>query len=159
MRVPTQVGREVLAPARMAPATSANRSNASVKTDVKLNNALLAKYGISIHDGTEGSVLLAKDNEEKSLSLLVSQDSSHIPLNVSASQYEKFKQYDLETLREIYDSKVKSIVGNVVRISVKAPGDFETLEFYAIKEGGKVIFQPIRKNKLSDLRLNLPKNN
>jgi len=33
----------------------------------------------------------------------------------------------------------------------------EPLEFYAIREGDKVIFQPVRKTKLDDLKLALPK--
>ena len=44
------------------------------------------------------------------------------------------------------------IENNVVKLMIHSDGESESLEFYAIKEDGKIVFQPVRKTKLSDLK-------
>lgn len=123
----------------------------------KVNEALLSKYGVNVQDSGEGTILVASDKESQNLPLLSnSTDAKNLPLDVSRSQYEKFKINDLDTLKDIYNSRIKGIEGSVVKISVRTKGERDSLEFYAIKEGDKVIFQPVRKARLNDLKLTLP---
>lgn len=127
-------------------------------SSVKVNEALLSKYGVTVQGSTEGSVLVATDRDSQSLpALTTSPETKNVPLDVSRTQFDKFRSNDLETLKEIYDSRIKSIEGSIIKISVRTKGEKEALEFYAIKEGDKVVFQPVRKARLGDLKLTLPK--
>lgn len=134
-----------------------NNNRRKSVTSSKVNEALLSKYGVNVQGSGEGTILVASDKESQNLPILTnSTDAKNLPLDVSRSQYEKFKINDLDTLRDIYDSRIKGIDGSVVKILVRTQGEKDPLEFYAIKEGDKVIFQPVRKARLNDLKLTLP---
>jgi hypothetical protein len=130
----------------------------------KLNQALLEKYGISVNGSTDGSMLVASERDRSGLLLLTKAyedqvKTSQISAVVSKNEFEKFKNNDLTKLTEIYNTKV-SKTSTVVKLQVLNKDDKdqkESLEFYAIREGDKVIFQPVRKTKLNDLKLALPK--
>ncbi len=161
IRAPASVGDGSFSTAGIrsgATQNSALNSNrrASVASS-KVNEALLSKYGVNVQGSGEGTILVASDKESQNLPILTnSNESKNLPLDVSRSQYEKFKINDLDTLKDIYDSRIKGIDGSIVKILVRTKGEKESLEFYAIKEGDKVIFQPVRKARLNDLKLTLP---
>lgn len=119
----------------------------------KLNKALLEKYGITVADVPGNSILLADVKDEGALKLVTdAHQGLHVPVVVSASQYEKFKLNDLESLKDLYDKKLKSLSGDIMKISISTKGGEKPLEFYAIREGDKVIFQPVRKHKLKNMK-------
>lgn len=116
------------------------------------NAALLEKYGIVLDGPTEGTVLLAPEKGDKELKKITSaQEGQSIPLVVSQTQYEGIKTNDLDTLKDIYDKKLKDVGGSVVKLSVTSSSGGEPLVFFAIREGGKVVFQPLRKHKLKSV--------
>ncbi|HXH73596.1 MAG TPA: hypothetical protein VNJ08_01425 [Bacteriovoracaceae bacterium] len=119
-----------------------------------LNSALLAKYGIHVSGPTEGIVLAAPEKEAKELGMLADAngDDELVSLVVSSNQYDKCSVNDLKSLEDLYNKKVKQHKEAVVRISVTTSGKKEPLEFYAIRESGKVVFQPVRKHRLKHLR-------
>lgn len=117
----------------------------------KMNEALLAKYGVSVPASSTGSIVLAEDREAKQLPILRDANAQVVPLNVSPAMYEKIKKKDLGTLEKIYEEKLKDLSSTIVKISVRAEGQKDALEFYAIKENGKVVFQPVRKFKRTNL--------
>lgn len=125
-------------------ASRANRGSVS--------SALLAKYGITVQN-TDDKVVVAQDKELKEVTqLLISANKSDIGVEVSKTEYEKFKNNDISALNKLYEEKLESLDTNVVKLMIHAPGVKDSLEFYAIKEDGKVFFQPIRKNTLIDLK-------
>lgn len=119
----------------------------------RFNGALLSKYGIMVQENPGSSVSVAQEVEGSRFQTMgVFKEASNIPLEVSQKAFERFKVNDLSALQELYKESLEKIDEEVVKILVSSEESKETLEFYAIKEDGKVVFQPIRKNKLSDLQ-------
>lgn len=117
-----------------------------------VNSALLAKYGITVQENG-ANVQVASDQDTAQISaLLKNANQSDIGLQVSKLEYEKFKNNDLTALNKLYQEKLEMIENNVVKLMIHSDGESESLEFYAIKEDGKIVFQPVRKTKLSDLK-------
>ncbi|HLW57729.1 MAG TPA: hypothetical protein VKY27_10110 [Bacteriovoracaceae bacterium] len=119
----------------------------------RYNGALLSKYGIIVQETPGSTVSVAQETEGTRFQAMGAfREASNIPLEVSQKAFEKFKVNDLSALQELYQESLEKIDDEVVKILVSSEESDETLEFYAIKEDGKVVFQPIRKNKLSDLQ-------
>ncbi|MFA7613333.1 MAG: hypothetical protein WCY48_03785, partial [Candidatus Caldatribacteriota bacterium] len=119
----------------------------------RYNGALLSKYGIIVQETPGSTVSVAQETEGTRFQAMGAfREASNIPLEVSQKAFEKFKENDLSALQELYQESLEKIDDEVVKILVSSEESDETLEFYAIKEDGKVVFQPIRKNKLSDLQ-------
>lgn len=119
----------------------------------KINSALLSKYGIMVQENANSSVAVAQEAEANKFQTFGAfKEASNIPLEVSPKAFEKFKVNDLSALQELYKESLENIQDDVVKILVSNANSKETLEFYAIKEEGKVVFQPIRKMKLTDLQ-------
>lgn len=158
-RAPASVAEQSFSSAGVRSGASSSLSSPQRSTSsAKVNEALLSKYGVTVQGSTEGSVLVATDRDSQSLpALTTSTEAKNVPLDVSRSQFDKFRSNDLETLKDIYNSRIKTIEGSIIKISVRTEGEKEALEFYAIKEGDKVVFQPVRKARLGDLKLSLPK--
>jgi hypothetical protein len=158
-RAPASVAEQNFSTAGVRSGASSSLSSPQRSSSgVKVNEALLSKYGVTVQGSTEGSILVATDRDSQSIpALTTSPEAKNVPLDVSRTQFDKFRSNDLETLKEIYDSRIKSIEGSIIKISVRTKGEEEALEFYAIKEGDKVVFQPVRKARLGDLKLTLPK--
>lgn len=118
----------------------------------KVNSALLAKYGITVQDSEE-NVQVATEKEHSQVSNLLSNaGQSDLGLEVSRLEYEKFKNNDVSALNKLYEEKIEMLETDVVKLLIRSQGEDESLEFYAIKEDGKVIFQPVRKSRLRDLQ-------
>ncbi|HXH73597.1 MAG TPA: hypothetical protein VNJ08_01430 [Bacteriovoracaceae bacterium] len=121
--------------------------------ETTLNSALLAKYGISVNGPTDAPILLADNKDPKSLKLLVKdQDGANIPLVVSSEDYARFKGNELESLAAAYAEKLQALSGTILKLSVTTKGEKNALEFYAIRDGDKVVIQPVRKHTLADLK-------
>lgn len=119
----------------------------------RINGALLSKYGIMVHESPGSTVNVAPEAESVRFQALAPfREATNIPLEVSQKAFEKFKVNDLSALQELYQDSLEKIDDEVIKILVSSEESEETLEFYAIKEDGKVVFQPLRKNKLSDLK-------
>lgn len=118
----------------------------------KINSALLSKYGITVQDN-DANVLVAPDKERGQLSnLLTNAVKSDFGVEVSKVEYDKFKNNDISALNKLYAEKVGALDTEVVKLMIHAKGEDDSLEFYAIKEDGKIVFQPVRKTRLSDLQ-------
>ena len=127
-------------------------SGASSGRKGAINSALLSKYGITIQE-SDSSVQVAPDKERSQISqLLTNASKSDVGLEVSKVEFDKFKNYDVNALNELYQEKIEMLDSEVVKLMIHTEGEDESLEFYAIKEDGKVVFQPVRKNRLSDLQ-------
>ncbi len=119
----------------------------------RFNGALLSKYGIMVQENPGSTVSVAQEVEGTHFSAIGSfKNASDLPLEVSQKAFERFKVNDLTALQELYKDSIEKLDQDVVKIFVSSEESNETLEFYAIKEDGKVVFQPIRKTKLSDLQ-------
>lgn len=117
-----------------------------------INSALLSKYGITVQE-TDANIAVAQDKDKSQISqLLTNASKSDLGLQVSQSEFDKFKNNDINALNQLYREKIESLGTDVVKLLIHTEGEKDALEFYAIKEGGKVVFQPVRKNKLSDLQ-------
>lgn len=131
----------------------ASSFGAASAASARVNSALLSKYGISVQDSGDGNVQVAADKEQGQISpLLTGAKAQELGLEVTRSEFERFKKNDIGALTELYNEKLEMVNSNVVRLMIKTEGIQSPLEFYAIKEQGKVVFQPVRKNKLSDLK-------
>lgn len=122
-----------------------------------LNDVLLAKYGIVVDGKENGQVILGKDKEPKDLMKLevATKTGQGLELkNVSLDVYSGFESKNDETLKS-YVKMVESMPAQVVKVSVSTPGRSQVLQFYAIKESGKVVFQPIRTASLKNLKSEL----
>lgn len=118
----------------------------------KINTALLSKYGITVQDNDLG-IQVATDKERSQVSnLLINASKSDLGVEVSKVDYEKFKNNDISALNKLYEEKIEMLETDVVKLMIRSQGEEESLEFYAIKEDGKVVFQPVRKSRLSDLQ-------
>lgn len=122
----------------------------------RVNNALLTKYGIVVKDGPTGSsssVSVAEEADSSKFSGVKSiAEAANVPLQVSVKDFEQIKTNNLGALEALYTKELKGINDQVVKVLVSTNSSEEVLEFYAIKEEGRVVFQPIRKNKLIDLQ-------
>lgn len=117
-----------------------------------VNSALLSKYGITVQENDQ-SVQVAPDKERREISqLLTNASKADVGIEVSKTEYDQFRNNDLNALNRLYEERLKSIETDVVKLLIHADGVDESLEFYAIKEDGKVVFQPVRKNTLKDLQ-------
>lgn len=133
-------------------ANSSFSSGASNTRKGAINSALLSKYGITVQE-SDSSVQVAPDKERSQISqLLMNASKSDVGLEVSKLEFDKFKKYDVNALNELYQKKIEMLDSDVVKLMIHTEGENESLEFYAIKEDGKVVFQPVRKNRLSDLQ-------
>ncbi|MFA5584422.1 MAG: hypothetical protein WDA09_09415 [Bacteriovoracaceae bacterium] len=136
----------------MGAASTQRSSSASVGNRGTINSALLSKYGITVQE-SDSNVQVALDRESGQISqLLTNASKSDIGLEVSKVEYDKFKNNDLNALNQLYEDRIEMLESDVVKLMIHAEGVEESLEFYAIKEDGKVVFQPVRKSKLSDLQ-------
>jgi len=121
--------------------------------DVRFNDALLSKYGISVQDPSSGTALMAQELEPQGLIKLSTVfkkegKSSVVSAVISDEQFEKVRGNDLANLTELYEKKFKKVDGNVVKISLTSEGDTQgknPVEFYVVREAGKIVFQPVRK--------------
>lgn len=131
-------------------------SKAAASSRGKINSALLSKYGIMVQENTSSPVSVAAEADGARFQLMSSfKEAANIPVEVPLKAFEKFKSNDLTALQELYKDSIKDMGEGVVKLLVSSEGSNETLEFYAIKEDGKVVFQPIRKHTLSVLRSTL----
>lgn len=139
-------------------AFSSNSQNSQSTARGQFNDVLLSKYGIMVRDDADSNLLVAQESELQKLEILNSKaDSKSHPFEVPPSQFEKFRSNDLDSLMELYNNRIKSLSGNIVKLSITSKGEKDSLEFYAIKEGDKVIFQPVRAARLNELKLILPR--
>lgn len=131
---------------------AASSSAATSSAQARINTALLSKYGITVQDNN-ANVQIAADKEQNQISPLLSDAKQQdMGLEVTRSEFEKFKKHDLKALTDLYSQKIEMVNSDVVKLTIHTEGIQAPLEFYAIKEKGKVVFQPIRKNKLTDLQ-------
>lgn len=127
-------------------------SSGAMKKSGAINTALLSKYGITVQE-TDSAIQVAQDKERSQISQLLSNASkTDIGLEVSRVEYDQFKKYDIEALNKLYEEKIELIDSDVVKLMIHTEGEDDSLEFYAIKENGKIVFQPVRKSKLTDLK-------
>lgn len=135
-----------------AGAVSAGSLGATSSAQARINTALLSKYGITVQDNN-ANVQIAADREQNQISTLLSDAKQQdLGLEVTRSEFEKFKKHDISALTDLYSKKIEMVNSDVVRLTIHTEGVKTPLEFYAIKEQGKVVFQPVRKNKLTDLQ-------
>ena len=135
-----------------AGAVAAGSLGAASGAQARINTALLSKYGITVQDNN-ANVQVATDREQSQISTLLSDAKQQdMGLEVTRSEFEKFKKHDITALTDLYSKKIEMINSDVVRLMIHTEGVKTPLEFYAIKEKGKVVFQPVRKNKLTDLQ-------
>lgn len=136
--------------------SSSTGQSFAATTSKRVNNALLTKYGIVVKDGPTGStssVSVAEDADGSKFSGVKSiAEAADVPLQVSVRDFEQIKTNNLGALEALYTKELKGIDDQVVKVLVSTNSSEEVLEFYAIKEEGRVVFQPIRKNKLIDLQ-------
>ena len=136
--------------------SSSTGQSFAATTSKRVNNALLTKYGIVVKDGPTGStssVSVAEEADGSKFSGVKSiAEAADVPLQVSVKDFEQIKTNNLGALEALYTKELKGINDQVVKVLVSTNSSEEVLEFYAIKEEGRVIFQPIRKNKLIDLQ-------
>ncbi|HLT22846.1 MAG TPA: hypothetical protein VKZ84_05365, partial [Bacteriovoracaceae bacterium] len=133
--------------------TGFNSSASANRSGGRYNGALLSKYGIMVQETPGATVNVAQEADGSHFSAMSSfRNASDLPLEVSQKAFERFKVNDLTALQELYKDSIEKLDQDVVKIFVSSEESNETLEFYAIKEDGKVVFQPIRKTKLSDLQ-------
>lgn len=148
---PTQVAQDIGAAGGSSKA-GANANAAATDRGSRINSALLEKYGISVEGPTDASILLAKEKNAEDIPLLDRDfHGQNVPVEVSSTDYARFKGNDLESLKTIYDKKVKAVKGSVVKLSITTKTEKGALEFYAIREGDKIVFQPVRRVTLSAL--------
>lgn len=135
-------------------AVSTSSFSTAAKASGRLNGALLAKYGIMVQEAAQGSSISVAPEAESSRFAVMGpfRDAASLPLEVSKTAFDQFRVNDLSALQDLYKNSLENMDNNVIKILVSLEDSTETLEFYAIKEEGKVVFQPIRKNKLSDLQ-------
>lgn len=112
-----------------------------------LNAALLEKYGIKVDGSTAAKILLSSAQEQAEIPKVVEAGKTQIPVEVSQKQFDLVMKHDLSSLKAIYEAKAKTVKDDVVMISVTTSGKSEPLRFYAIREGGKVVFKPIFRKK------------
>ncbi len=135
-----------------AGAVAAGPLGAVSSAQARINTALLSKYGITVQDNN-ANVQVAADREQNQISTLLSDAKQQdLGLEVTRSEFEKFKKHDISALTDLYSKKIEMVNSDVVRLTIHTEGVKTPLEFYAIKEQGKVVFQPVRKNKLTDLQ-------
>lgn len=136
--------------------SSSTGQSFAATTSKRVNNALLTKYGIVVKDGPTGSsssVSVAEEADNSKFSGVKSiAEAANVPLQVSVKDFEQIKTNNLGALEALYTKELKGINDQVVKVLVSTNSSEEILEFYAIKEEGRVVFQPIRKNKLIDLQ-------
>lgn len=131
---------------------AAGSLGAASGAQARINTALLSKYGITVQDNN-ANVQVAADREQSQISPLLSDAKQQdMGLEVTRSEFEKFKKHDITALTDLYSKKIEMINSDVVRLMIHTEGVKTPLEFYAIKEKGKVVFQPVRKSKLTDLQ-------
>jgi len=134
-------------------ANAMGRSLTPSASDSRFNDALLSKYGISVQDPSSGASLMARELDPQGLiklSTVFEQQgkSSVVSAVISEEQFDKVRGNDLQNLAELYEKKFKKIDGNVVKISITSEGDTQgknPVEFYVVREAGKVVFQPVRR--------------
>lgn len=141
-----------------APASlsSPSTTQSFASNNKRVNNTLLTKYGIVVKDnpsGSNNSVSIAEEAESSKFQGVKSiVEAADVPLQVSVRDFEQIKTNNLGALEALYSKELKGINDQVVKVLISTNSSEEVLEFYAIKEDGRVVFQPIRKNKLSDLQ-------
>ncbi|MGE3611794.1 MAG: hypothetical protein AB7I27_19550 [Bacteriovoracaceae bacterium] len=136
--------------------SSASRS-AEAKSARQMNQLLLSKYQTSLPENapfSSGGVLIANEKDSRSLASLESR-STKIPLEVTSEDYVGIENNNPETLKKL-ESTISKFSGSVVKLQITSK-NMPNLEIIAIKESGKIIWQPIRKAKLETLRNILPK--
>lgn len=142
------------APASLS--SSSTGQSFAATSNRRVNNALLTKYGIVVKDGPTGSsssVSVAEEADSSKFSGVKSiAEAADVPLQVSVRDFEQIKTNNLGALEALYTKELKGINDQVIKVLVSTNSSEEVLEFYAIKEQGRVVFQPIRKNKLVDLQ-------
>ena len=152
----SQQGRVASSQISRAPASvSAPTSAQMAVSNKRVNNALLAKYGIVVKESSSGtsSVSVAEEAESSKFSSVSSmKEAADVPLKVSLNEFQQIKVNNLGALEALYSKELKGIDDQVVKVLVSTNDSKEVLEFYAVKEQGKVVFQPLRKNKLTDLQ-------
>lgn len=124
-----------------------NSGGAQAVSSERFNTALLSKYGITVNGPSDGNLFVNPESDSANLTRLESAHTTaggNLPLNVSEEVFRGFESRDAETLRR-YESMITSLNTSVVRISVTTSGRDQPLELYAIKESGRIVFQPVRR--------------
>lgn len=130
-----------------AKVSAGSRGNKAV---ANFNTALLeaqeAKTG-KIQKSSDGSIVVASDSDSPALkSLSNAASGTDYSLSVTAADYAGFENQSVETLKRYQEKLISSMDSNQsVRVLVKSDKK-EPLEFYVVKDGGKLFFKPVRKS-------------
>jgi hypothetical protein len=120
-------------------------------SESQFNDALLAKYGIMIDQKNYGAQVVAREADVDGLVKLTQiyedqEKSTLVSAVVSDSQFEKMKENDLTTLASLYNKKIKKLGHQITKLKISSEtSEGDSLEYYVIKEGDQVVFQPVRR--------------
>lgn len=148
-RGPASMGAPTPAPGSGSTAgAGASSSTVSAASAARMNTSL-KKVDVEVPAGTKitGSIIIAPADPKSFAKLEKAAGNSSYPLDVSADQYALFQSSDPVTLGKLYQEKLKDINQTVIQIVVTSKGQ-KPLRFFAIKEDGKVVIQPVRNHTL-----------